>query len=64
MIPVRVTISGVLMTRHGGPEALVWRDDITVPQTYPRHEIDRAQEDLAAGRYPGKLVLVPPETAP
>ncbi len=27
------TMSGVLLTRHGGPEALEWRDDIPVPVT-------------------------------
>jgi alcohol dehydrogenase len=32
-----------------------------VSQTYPLHDIARAQEDLVAGRYPGKLVLVPSE---
>ena len=26
------TMSGVQLTRHGGPEALVWRDDIPVPK--------------------------------
>ena len=26
------TMSGVQLTRHGGPEALVWRDDIPVPR--------------------------------
>lgn len=35
-----------------------------VSQTYPLRDIARAQADLAAGRYPGKLVLVPPEPAP
>jgi alcohol dehydrogenase len=35
-----------------------------VSQTYPLRDIARAQGDLAAGRYPGKLVLVPTETAP
>jgi alcohol dehydrogenase len=35
-----------------------------VSQTYPLRDIARAQADLAAGRYPGKLVLVPTETAP
>ncbi len=32
-----------------------------VSQSYPLREIARAQADLAAGRYPGKLVLVPME---
>lgn len=35
-----------------------------VSQTYPLRDIAQAQADLAAGRYPGKLVLVPPETHP
>ncbi|NJS38690.1 MAG: zinc-binding dehydrogenase, partial [Rhodobacteraceae bacterium] len=35
-----------------------------VSQTYPLRDIARAQDDLAAGRYPGKLVLVPPESQP
>ncbi len=33
-----------------------------VSQTYPMRDIARAQADLAAGRYPGKLVLIPSET--
>ena len=33
-----------------------------VSKTYPLHAIAEAQADLTAGRYPGKLVLVPPET--
>ncbi len=32
-----------------------------VSKTYPLREIARAQDDLAAGRYPGKLVLLPQE---
>ena len=32
-----------------------------VSQTYPLSEIARAQDDFAAKRYPGKLVLIPPE---
>jgi alcohol dehydrogenase len=32
-----------------------------VSNTYPLREIARAQADLSAGRYPGKLVLIPPE---
>lgn len=32
-----------------------------VSQTYPLRDIAAAQADLAAGRYPGKLVLVPSE---
>jgi alcohol dehydrogenase len=35
-----------------------------VSQTYPLRDIARAQADLAAGRYPGKLVLLPPESQP
>jgi NADPH:quinone reductase-like Zn-dependent oxidoreductase len=35
-----------------------------VSKTYPLRDIATAQADLAAGRYPGKLVLVPPEPAP
>lgn len=34
-----------------------------VSQTYPLREIARAQDDLTAGRHPGKLVLIPPEIA-
>jgi NADPH:quinone reductase-like Zn-dependent oxidoreductase len=32
-----------------------------VSRTYPLRDIGQAQSDLAAGRYPGKLVLVPTE---
>lgn len=35
-----------------------------VSNTYPLRDIARAQADMQAGRYPGKLVLVPPETSP
>lgn len=35
-----------------------------VSQTYPLSSIARAQADLAAGRYPGKLVLIPSEPSP
>ena len=28
-------MSGVQLVRHGGPEALVWRDDLPVPQPGP-----------------------------
>lgn len=35
-----------------------------VSKTYPMRDIALAQADLAAGRYPGKLVLVPLEPAP
>ncbi|QYK40650.1 MAG: zinc-binding dehydrogenase [Paracoccaceae bacterium] len=35
-----------------------------VSNTYPLRDIVRAQDDLAAGRYPGKLVLIPPEALP
>jgi alcohol dehydrogenase len=30
-----------------------------VSQTYPMRDIGRAQADMASGRYPGKLVLLP-----
>ena len=33
-----------------------------VSRTYPLRDIAQAQDDLAAGRYPGKLVLVPNES--
>ena len=33
-----------------------------VSQTYPMHDISRAQSDLIAGRFPGKLVLILKET--
>lgn len=29
------TMSGIYLTHHGGPEALVWRDDIPVPKPGP-----------------------------
>jgi alcohol dehydrogenase len=32
-----------------------------VSQTYPMRDIGRAQADMASGRYPGKLVLLPQE---
>jgi NADPH:quinone reductase-like Zn-dependent oxidoreductase len=35
-----------------------------VSKTYLLRDIAQAQADLAAGRYPGKLVLVPPEPIP
>lgn len=35
-----------------------------VSKTYPLRDIALAQADLAEGRYPGKLVLVPSEPAP
>ena len=34
-----------------------------ISKTYPLRDIAQAQADLAAGRYPGKLVLIPSETA-
>ena len=34
-----------------------------VSRTYPLRDIAQAQADLVAGRYPGKLVLIPPEAA-
>lgn len=33
-----------------------------VSQTYPLRDIARAQADLIAGKFPGKLVLIPSET--
>ncbi len=35
------TMSGVLLTRHGGPEALVWRDDLPVPVPGPGEALVR-----------------------
>ena len=35
-----------------------------VSKTYPLRDIAQAQADLAAGRFPGKLVLVPSEPQP
>jgi NADPH:quinone reductase-like Zn-dependent oxidoreductase len=32
MTPLPTTMSGVTLTRHGGPEALLWRDDLAVPR--------------------------------
>lgn len=43
---IPATMSGVLLTRHGGPEALVWRDDIPVPRPGPGEVLVRV---LAAG---------------
>jgi alcohol dehydrogenase len=40
------TMSGVQLTRHGGPEALVWRDDLAVPR--PRAD-EALVQVLAAG---------------
>ncbi len=34
-------MSGVYLTRHGGPEALEWRDDIPVPTPGPRQVLVR-----------------------
>lgn len=39
-------MSGVYLTRHGGPEALEWREDIPVPQPGPGEALVRV---LAAG---------------
>jgi alcohol dehydrogenase len=35
-----------------------------VSKTFPRRDVAAADADLAAGRYPGKLVLVPSEPTP
>ena len=35
-----------------------------ISKTYPLQDIAVAQSDLVAGRYPGKLVLIPPEIRP
>ncbi len=35
-----------------------------VSRTYPLRDVEQAQADLVAGRHPGKLVLIPPETSP
>jgi NADPH:quinone reductase-like Zn-dependent oxidoreductase len=43
---VPATMSGVQLVRHGGPEALVWRDDLPVPQPGPGEVLVRV---LAAG---------------
>ena len=40
------TMSGVYLTRHGGPEALDWREDIPVPKPGPGEVLVRV---LAAG---------------
>ncbi len=40
------TMSGVYLTQHGGPEALVWREDIPVPRPGPGQVLVRV---LAAG---------------
>jgi len=40
------TMSGVQLVRHGGPEALVWRDDLPVPQPGPGEVLVQV---LAAG---------------
>ena len=34
-------MSGVYLTRHGGPDALEWRDDIPVPRPGPRQVVVR-----------------------
>ncbi len=43
---VPATMSGVQLTRHGGPEALVWRDDLPVPRPGPGEVLVQV---LAAG---------------
>lgn len=46
MTPVPRSMSGVQLTRHGGPEALVWRDDLPVPRPQSGEVLVRV---LAAG---------------
>lgn len=46
MTKIPATSSGLLLTRHGGPENLVWRDDIAVPRPGPGEVLLRV---LAAG---------------
>lgn len=46
MTQIPTTMSGVQLTRHGGPEALVWRDDIPVPRPAAGEVLVRV---LAAG---------------
>ncbi|MEP4638241.1 MAG: alcohol dehydrogenase family protein [Yoonia sp.] len=36
-------MSGVVLTGHGGPEALEWRDDLAVPQPGPRDVVIRVR---------------------
>lgn len=37
------TMSGVTLTRHGGPEALAWRDDLPVPAPAPGQVLVRVK---------------------
>ena len=46
MTPIPAAMSGVQLTRHGGPEALIWRDDIPVPRPSAGEVLVRV---LAAG---------------
>ena len=45
-VTLPATMSGVTLTRHGGPEALEWREDLPVPRPGPGQVLVRV---LAAG---------------